>query len=91
MRHPWTWGICTSSGDVRGGAAPSLHVTLPGALATQRCWRLGLRIVEVPILFEERRAGYSKMDWRIVAEALLLVWALRFGSEARRETQPWAR
>ena len=58
---------------------------------TQRCWRLGLRIVEVPILFEERRAGYSKMDWRIVAEALLLVWALRFGSAARREAQPWAR
>src|SRR6266705_152894 len=26
--------------DVRGGAAPSLHVTVPSALATQRCWRV---------------------------------------------------
>jgi dolichol-phosphate mannosyltransferase len=38
----------------------------------------GLRVVEVPIVFEERRAGRSKMSWRIVLEALTRVWALRF-------------
>jgi dolichol-phosphate mannosyltransferase len=38
----------------------------------------GLRVVEVPIIFEERRAGQSKMSWRIVLEALTKVWALRF-------------
>ncbi len=39
-RHLWTWGRRTSSGDVRGGDAPSLHVTLPGALVAERCWRV---------------------------------------------------
>lgn len=35
-------------------------------------------MVEVPIVFEERRAGKSKMSWRIVLEALTKVWTLRF-------------
>jgi dolichol-phosphate mannosyltransferase len=38
-----------------------------------------LRVVEIPIIFEERRAGQSKMSWRIVFEALTRVWTLRFG------------
>ena len=38
----------------------------------------GFRVVEVPIVFEERRAGKSKMSWRIVLEALTKVWRLRF-------------
>jgi len=58
---------------------------------TYRCHRQGLRIVEVPIVFEERRAGQSKMGWRIIAEALLLVWVLRLHPSARKEAQPWAR
>lgn len=44
---------------------------------TYACYRRGFRIVERPIVFENRRAGVSKMSWRIVAEALLLVWHLR--------------
>ena len=40
----------------------------------------GLRVVEIPIVFEERRAGQSKMSWRIVFEAMVRVWALRFAS-----------
>src|SRR5438128_5010391 len=40
MGHAWTWGRRTSSGDLRGGAAPSRHVTLPGGLAASRCWRV---------------------------------------------------
>lgn len=40
----------------------------------------GLRVVEIPIVFEERRAGQSKMSRRIVLEAMVRVWALRFAS-----------
>ena len=39
--------------------------------------RRGARIVEVPIIFRERRAGASKMSSRIVGEALLMVIGLR--------------
>ena len=44
-----------------------------------RISRAGGRIVEVPIAFSARAAGASKMSWRIVAEALVLVtwWAVR--------------
>jgi dolichol-phosphate mannosyltransferase len=38
----------------------------------------GLRIVETPIIFVDRRVGQSKMSRAIVAEALLKVWAMRF-------------
>jgi dolichol-phosphate mannosyltransferase len=37
----------------------------------------GLSIVEVPIVFEDRRVGQSKMSRAIVAEALWRVWTLR--------------
>ncbi|MGH3073899.1 MAG: polyprenol monophosphomannose synthase [Gaiellales bacterium] len=40
--------------------------------------RFGARIVEVPIVFRDRRVGHSKMSRRIIVEALLLVVALRF-------------
>ena len=41
--------------------------------------RIGHRIAEVPITFGDRRRGTSKMSYRIVAEALVLVtwWGLR--------------
>jgi dolichol-phosphate mannosyltransferase len=35
--------------------------------------------VETPIVFVDRRAGQSKMSWRIVAEAMVRVWWLRLG------------
>lgn len=44
-----------------------------------RVHRAGLRIVEIPIVFEDRRVGQSKMSGGIVAEALWMVWRLRFG------------
>jgi dolichol-phosphate mannosyltransferase len=44
---------------------------------TYRCRQAGARIVEVPIQFELRRAGHSKLSGSIVAEALLLIWRLR--------------
>jgi len=40
---------------------------------TYRAIRLGFKVVEVPIIFRERRVGTSKMDLGIVAEA---VWRL---------------
>ncbi len=44
-----------------------------------QAWRLGFRIVEVPITFVERERGQSKMSRAIVAEALWRVtwWGLR--------------
>jgi dolichol-phosphate mannosyltransferase len=44
-----------------------------------RAHRAGLRIAEVPIVFEDRRVGQSKMSRAIVAEALWMVWKLRLG------------
>ena len=50
-----------------------------------RAQRKGFRVEEVPIVFVDRRVGYSKMSQRIFFEALLLVWQLRFrlGAEER--------
>jgi dolichol-phosphate mannosyltransferase len=42
-----------------------------------RAHRAGLRIEEIPIVFEDRRVGQSKMSRAIVAEALGVVWKLR--------------
>lgn len=42
-----------------------------------RALRLGLRGVEIPIVFEDRRVGQSKMSSRIIVEALFRVWSLR--------------
>jgi dolichol-phosphate mannosyltransferase len=45
---------------------------------TYRAVRAGFKVVEVPIIFRDRRVGQSKMSWRIVAEAMILVPRLRF-------------
>ena len=45
---------------------------------TYRALRSGLRVVEVPIVFVDRRVGHSKMSERIFAEAIFEVWRLRF-------------
>jgi dolichol-phosphate mannosyltransferase len=46
---------------------------------TYRAIRAGFHVVEVPIVFRDRRAGTSKMDRSIVAEAVWRVPLLRFG------------
>lgn len=58
-----------------------------------RAWRLGFRLLEVPIVFTERRAGASKMAGRIVAEALFSValWGLRDLVAGRRFSSPTSR
>lgn len=43
------------------------------------CQRQGLRVAELPIYFEERVRGRSKMSARIILEAAWRVWQIRFG------------
>jgi len=50
---------------------------------TYRALTAGFRVKEVPILFNERRAGRSKMTRRIVLEAMWMVPRLRFGGGTR--------
>lgn len=45
---------------------------------SHRAHRKGLRLVEMPIVFVDRRVGQSKMSRAIVLEALVRVWAMRF-------------
>ena len=42
-----------------------------------RALRRGLKVREVPIVFVDRQVGASKMDRKIVLEAVLTVWKLR--------------
>ncbi len=44
---------------------------------TYRAYRKGLRVAEIPIIFYERTSGRSKMDWRIIWEAVWGVLRLR--------------
>jgi len=44
---------------------------------TYRTIRRGFKVKEVPIVFEDRRVGQSKMSKRIVLEALRKVWSIR--------------
>ncbi len=47
---------------------------------TYRASCKGFRIVETPIVFEDRTAGKSKMSRKIFLEAVLMVWKLRLDS-----------
>jgi dolichol-phosphate mannosyltransferase len=55
---------------------------------TYRALQHGFRVVEVPIVFRDRRVGSSKMSRAIVAEAIWRVPLLRFngGSRGSRST-----
>ena len=44
-----------------------------------RAYKKGFKIGEIPIIFYERNSGSSKMNKKIVREAALMVWKLRFG------------
>lgn len=50
-------------------------------ITTFRTWKKKLRIVEVPIIFTERREGQSKMSKNIIWEAIWLMWRLRFSGK----------
>jgi dolichol-phosphate mannosyltransferase len=43
-----------------------------------RAWKAGYRVVEVPIVFVDRRSGVSKMSQGVVWEAIWMCWYLRW-------------
>ncbi len=43
-----------------------------------QAWKRGFNIHEIPIVFTDRRVGVSKMNKRIIWEAVWMVWRLRF-------------
>jgi dolichol-phosphate mannosyltransferase len=45
-----------------------------------RAWKIGFRLREIPIVFTDRVEGQSKMNGRIVREAIWMVWWLRLKS-----------
>jgi len=45
-----------------------------------RMWKKGFKLIEIPIVFIDRRAGVSKMSRKIVYEASFMVWKLKFMS-----------
>ena len=40
--------------------------------------RLGFRVIEIPIYFEDRRIGESKLRFRTKLEAALRAWEIRW-------------
>lgn len=46
-------------------------------------WRKGFRLKEIPIVFTDRVEGHSKMNRKIVREAVWMVWWLRLRSLGR--------
>jgi dolichol-phosphate mannosyltransferase len=50
---------------------------------TYRAIGQGARVIECPIVFADRIAGASKLSRRIVLEAAIVVWRLRFGATTR--------
>lgn len=47
---------------------------------TFKAYKKGFRIAEIPIIFNDRTAGHSKMSKAIVREAVFMVWKLRLRS-----------
>ena len=45
---------------------------------TYRALKAGFKVKEIPIVFEDRRVGQSKMSRKIFLEAVSMVWKLRF-------------
>ena len=47
-------------------------------------WKNKFRILEIPIVFTDRKRGVSKMSTKIIREALVLLWKLRLMSTFKR-------
>ena len=45
-----------------------------------KAWKKGFQLLEIPIVFLDRRIGSSKMSKSIVHEAFFMLWKLRFSS-----------
>jgi len=46
-----------------------------------RAYRAGLKIVEVPIIFTDRRYGQSKMSGKVIWESVKMPWRLRWSKD----------
>lgn len=51
---------------------------------THRAHQMGFKIKETPIIFHDRKVGTSKMNSKIVREAMGVVWKIRLSKPARR-------
>lgn len=52
---------------------------------THTAWMMGFKVAEVPITFDERRSGQSKMNYNIIREAVRMVWHLAVRTKFRRK------
>ncbi len=53
-----------------------------------RALQRGFHVVEIPIVFHDRTAGASKLSRKIVFEAMVLVWRLRFDQPSASSDTP---
>ena len=44
-----------------------------------KAWKKKFRIKEIPIIFEDRHSGSSKMSRKVMREAAIIVWKLKIG------------
>ncbi|MCZ6776956.1 MAG: polyprenol monophosphomannose synthase [Ignavibacteria bacterium] len=49
-----------------------------------KAWKKGFKLLEIPIVFLDRRSGDSKMSKNIIYEAAFMLWKLRFRGLLRR-------
>ena len=85
--------VCDSTSGFRCYSRRALQVFLKAPIAaegyaflvetTYHAQQAGLQIVEVPIIFTDRRGGQSKMSRAIIFESVLKPWGLRFGAIPR--------
>lgn len=54
---------------------------------THRLWRMGMRIVEIPIIFTDRFQGSSKLSGSIVGEGMWMVWRLLIQNRLKRRAR----
>lgn len=86
--------IADSTGGFKCFRAPVLQAIPLGEIRSNgyafqiemsfRAWRKGFRLVEIPIIFTDRVEGESKMNRRIIREAVWVVWWLRLARIFRR-------
>lgn len=53
-------------------------------------WKNGFRIKELPIVFTDRESGSSKMSRKVMMEAALMVWRLKFRDWFNKENKDGA-
>ena len=82
-------GVCDSTSGFRCYTRRALQCFLETGIDSEgyaflvetvfRAQNAGLRIVELPITFTDRRVGQSKMSGKVIFESVLKPWRLRFG------------